>query len=83
VTVNVAPEGLLVKTPLAVELGDIVELGLTLPGQPHPLSLRGEVVRHAGGLIALHLAGTRHELRAVLAEFVVERRAAQLHAAVS
>jgi hypothetical protein len=83
VTVNVAPEGLLVKAPPAVELGDVVELGLTLPGQPHPLPLRGEVVRHAGALIALHLADTRHELRAVLAEFVVERRAAQLHAAVS
>ncbi len=82
-TVNVAPEGLLVKAPLAVELGDVVEVGLTLPGQSHALPLRGEVVRHAGGLIALHLAGTRHELRAVLAEFVVERRAEQLNRAAA
>jgi hypothetical protein len=81
VTVNVAPEGLLVKAPVTVELGDVLDVGLALPGQPHPLPLRGEVVRHAGGLIALHFAGARHELRVVVAEFVVERRAAQLHAA--
>jgi len=83
VTVNVAPEGLLVRAPLAVELGDVIEIGLALPGQPHPLPLTSEVVRHAGGLIALHFAQSRHELRAIVAEFVVERRAAQLHAAIS
>ena len=81
VTVNVAPEGLLVKAPLPVELGDVVDVGLALPGQSHPLPLRGDVVRHAGGLIALHWRAARAARRG--AEFVVERRAAQLHAATS
>jgi hypothetical protein len=77
VTVNVAPEGLLVKAPLAVELGDAIDVDLKLPD--HALTLRSQVVRHAGGLIALHFAGERRELRAAVAEFVVERRAEQLH----
>jgi hypothetical protein len=76
-TVNVAPEGLLVNAPVTVELGQELDVTLTLPGKT-PLPLRAKVVRHAGSLIALHFAGARREIRAAVAEFVVERRAAEL-----
>jgi hypothetical protein len=74
-TVNVAPEGLLVKSAMAVELGEQLDVTLALPNQA--LKLRAKVVRHAGGMIALQLAGDR-VARATVAEFVVERRAAEL-----
>ncbi|MDA0170902.1 PilZ domain-containing protein [Solirubrobacter taibaiensis] len=76
-TVNVAPEGLLVKAPLDVELGESLSLALTVPGQPQPLRLSAAVVRHGGGLFAVHFPGDPMA-RAVVAEFVVEHRAAQL-----
>ena len=78
VTVNVAPEGLLVNAPLTVELGELITVALALPAFAQPLELRAKVVRHAGGMIALHFGGDRRELRAAVAEFVVERRATQL-----
>lgn len=74
-TVNVAPEGLLVKAPLDVELGETLELELSVPGQAQPLRLRATVVRHAGGLFALHFPSDPMA-RAVIAEFVVEHRTA-------
>jgi PilZ domain len=76
-TVNVAPEGLLVSSSLAVELDDVLELTLALPRYEQPLRLQAKVVRHAGGLIALHFAD-RRDVSAAVAEFVVERRAEQL-----
>jgi hypothetical protein len=75
-TINVAPEGLLVTAPMSVELGEQIDVTLTLPAGSLPL--RAKVVRHAGGMIALHFAGDR-QASAVVAEFVVERRAAELH----
>ncbi len=78
VTVNVAPEGLLVNAPLTVELGEPITVALALPAFTRPLELQAQVVRHAGGMIALHFGGDRRELRAAVAEFVVERRAAHL-----
>jgi hypothetical protein len=81
VTVDVAPEGLLVKAPLAVELGQRLEVELTLPGYAPALRLLATVVRHGGGLFAVHFPGDARA-RAVIAEFVVERRAAQRTAGV-
>lgn len=75
-TVNVAPEGLLVRAPLAVELGETLELDLSVPGHPEPVRLLATVVRHGGGLFAVHFPGDPRA-RAVIAEFVVEQRAAQ------
>jgi hypothetical protein len=81
VTINVAPEGLLVKADLPVELGERLEITLALPGHTMPLVLQAKVVRHAGGLIALHFHGARRDAGAAVAEFVVERRAALLQTA--
>jgi hypothetical protein len=75
-TVNVAPEGLLVKAPLHVELGEALAIDLTLPGQAQPLRLRATVVRHAADLFAVHFPGDPR-VRAIIAEYVVEQRAAQ------
>lgn len=80
VTVNVAPEGLLVKSDLEVELGELLDITLALPAHEKPLALHSKVVRHAGGMIALHFQGARQDVGAAVAEFVVERRAAQLQA---
>jgi hypothetical protein len=74
VTVDVAPEGLLVSARLAVALDDVLELLVTLPAAERPLRLRARVVRHGGGRIALRLLRDAPESRAALAEFVVERR---------
>jgi hypothetical protein len=79
-TVNVAPEGLLVEAPLTVELGQELDLELTLPAYAQPLRLRATVVRHAGGLIALNFHPAHRDARAAIAEFVVERRATELQA---
>jgi hypothetical protein len=81
VTVNVAPEGLLLRAPLAVELGELLTVALALPAHAQPVELRAKVVRHAADMLAVHFGGDRRELRAAVAEFVVERRAAQLLAA--
>jgi hypothetical protein len=76
-TVNVAPEGLLVRASLDVELGETLEIRLSLPGQTQPLRLHATVVRHAGDLFAVHFPGDPRT-RAVVAEFVVEQRATRL-----
>ena len=81
VTVNVAPEGLLVKSDLPVELGELLDITLALPAHRTPFALQAKVVRHAGGLIALHFQGDRRDAGAAMAEFVVERRAALLQPA--
>ncbi len=81
-TINVAPEGLLVKAPLDVELGETLELELTVPGHAQPVRPRATVVRHGGGLFAVHFPGDPRA-RAVIAEFVVEQRAAQNLAALA
>jgi hypothetical protein len=74
-TVNVAPEGLLIRAALEVELGAQVEVVLTLPGGPEPLRLSATVVRHAGELFAVHFPGDP-VARAAIAEHVVEQCAA-------
>jgi hypothetical protein len=76
-TVNVAPEGLLIEAPLPVELGETLAIDLTLPEPGQPLRLRATVVRHAGGLFAVHCPGDPRS-RALIAEFVVQQRAAPL-----
>lgn len=76
-TVNIAQEGMLVNAPLQVSLDDRLEVQLTLPGFEEPLKFNASVVRHAGGLIALHFFGEGPVVQAAIAEFVVERR---LHA---
>ena len=81
VTVNLAPEGLLVDASLAVDLGEILQVTLALPAYPQPLRLRARVVRHAGGMIALHFLPDHREVSAAVAEFVVERRADELRRA--
>lgn len=78
-TVNVAPEGLLIRAAMSVELGEELAIALTVPGHAEPLRLQATVVRHAGDLFAVHFPGDP-TVRATLAEFVVEQRAAQLSA---
>jgi len=78
VTVNVAPEGLLVNAPIDTDLGELLTVALSLPAHAEPVRLRAKVVRHAGGMVALHFGGDPREVRTAVAEFVVERRAAQL-----
>ncbi|HET6547118.1 MAG TPA: PilZ domain-containing protein [Solirubrobacter sp.] len=73
VTINVAPEGLLVRADLSTALDDVLEISLKLPRQDRPLALDGRVVRHGSGLIALNFVGS-HDAVAAIAEFVVERR---------
>jgi hypothetical protein len=72
-TVNVAPDGLLVTA----ELAEVLEILLTPPGHERPWRLRGKVIRHGDGMIALRFLGDGRESRAAVAEFVVEQRAGQ------
>jgi hypothetical protein len=80
-TVNISADGLLVRSPLAVTVGEPLELSLTLPGQKHALGLHARVVRHGAGMIAMELAGSPPHARAAVAEFVVEHRRAEPAAA--
>ena len=77
-TVNLAPEGVLINASMNVELDDLLELTFTVPGQTQPLTLESKVVRHAGRLVALHFGGAPSGVRAAIAEFVVDQRAALL-----
>ena len=54
----------------------MLDVTLALPGLKDPLALTAKVVRHAGGMIALHFQGVPSQVKAAVAEFVVERRAA-------
>lgn len=74
-TVNVAPEGLLIRAALEVELGAQVDVELTLPDRAAPLHLRATVVRHAEDLFAVHFPGDPLA-RTAIAEYVVDQRAA-------
>jgi PilZ domain len=65
VTINIATEGVLLRSTLAVATGDELELELALPA---PLQTTGRVVRHADGLLAVEFA---REAQAVTAEFVI------------
>ena len=75
-TVNIAQEGLLARTQLPVALDDEVAIQLWLPGLEQPLGLRGHVVRHASGLVALHFDDPAAFEQAAIAEFVIEQRLA-------
>jgi PilZ domain len=80
-TVNISADGLLVRAPLAVTVGEPLDLSLTLPGHNHALGLHARVVRHGAGMIAIELAGGPPHARAAISELVVERRLAEPSAA--
>jgi hypothetical protein len=68
-TINIATEGVLVRSEKQVETGDILQVELQLPGAP--LSTRGRVVRHADGMIALELHRDAHS---TVGEFVIAEK---------
>jgi hypothetical protein len=76
-TVNISADGLLVRAPVGVTVGEPLELTLTLPGHNHALILHARVVRHGAGMIAMDLAGGPPDPRAAISEFVVERQVAE------
>jgi hypothetical protein len=71
VTTNLSGEGALVRAAPAVALGDRIDIALALP--KGELQLRGRVVRHGDGLIALQFLDGAC---GALADFITERRAA-------
>jgi hypothetical protein len=80
-TINISADGLLVRAPLAVTVGEPLELSLTLPGQKLALDLHARVVRHGAGMIAIELTGGPPHARAAISELVLERRPAEAPAA--
>ncbi len=68
-TINIATEGVLLRSDKPVETGDVLRVELALPGGP--LSTRGRVVRHADGMIALELHRDAHP---AVAEFVIAEK---------
>ena len=75
-TINISADGLLVRAPLPVTVGDRLELALTLPGHKSALDLHARVARHGAGMIAIELAGGSPPARAAISELVLERRLA-------
>jgi hypothetical protein len=68
-TINIATEGVLLRSELGVATGDV--LGLELALADAPLTTRGRVVRHADGLVAVELARDAH---ATVAEYVIAEK---------
>ena len=68
VTVNIATEGVLLRSALAVETGDRLALEIALPS---PLETTGRVVRHADDLLAVEFARDAHP---IAAEFVIAEK---------
>jgi PilZ domain len=68
-TINIATEGVLLRSELAVETGDVLQVELALP--TGSLTTRGRVVRHAEGMIALELHRDAH---GVTAEYVIAEK---------
>jgi hypothetical protein len=68
VTINIATEGVLVRSALVVETGDQLALTIALPT---PLETTGRVVRHADDLLAVEFAREAH---AVTGEFVIAEK---------
>ena len=77
-TVNLSPDGVLVRCPLKVELRDRIDVELTLPTRA--LRLRATVVRHSDGMVAVQFDERAGGARNALAEFVVEHRRSALTA---
>jgi hypothetical protein len=73
-TINIATEGVLLRSGLAVATGDELDLEIALPT---PLVTRGRVVRHAEDLLAVEF---RREAHAAVAEFVIGRQEEKLRA---
>jgi PilZ domain-containing protein len=67
-TINIATEGVLLRSALVVETGD--ELGLTI-ALPTALETTGRVVRHADDLLAVEFAREAH---AITGEFVIAEK---------
>ncbi len=67
-TINIATEGVLLRSGLEVATGDQLELGLALPT---PLITRGRVVRHADDLLAVEF---RRDAHAIAGEFVITEK---------
>jgi hypothetical protein len=67
-TVNIATEGVLIRSALAVATDDILELELDLNG---PLTTRGRVVRHADDLLAVEF---RRDAHPITSEFVIQEK---------
>jgi hypothetical protein len=67
-TINIAAEGVLVRSDLAVATGDALEREIALPT---PLITGGRVVRHADGLLAVEFAPEAH---AAAGEFVIAEK---------
>jgi hypothetical protein len=67
-TVNIAAEGVLLRSTLPVASGDVLELEIALPT---PLSTRGRVVRRADDLLAVEFAP---EAYATAGEYVIAEK---------
>jgi PilZ domain len=70
VTVNVALDGVLAAVDAQVDAGDRVELTLELPAPHSPVRVRGRVVRHGDGLVALELVSVAADVRTGIGRFV-------------
>ena len=73
-TINIATEGVLLRSALTVATGDVLALEIALPGTP--LVTRGRVVRHADDLLAVEFHPEAHP---IASEYVIaEKLRAQL-----
>jgi len=68
-TINLATEGVLLRSVLTVATGDVLALEIALPGTP--LVTRGRVVRHADGLLAVEF---HPEAFPITSEFVIAEK---------
>jgi hypothetical protein len=67
-TVNIATEGVLIRSTLSVATNDVLELELELHA---PLIARGHVVRHADDLLAVEF---RRDAHPITSEFVIQEK---------
>jgi hypothetical protein len=77
-TVNVAPDGLLVESDIAVAEGDRVGARLGLPEPVGSVEVPARVVRAGDGLVAIELEHQDSRVRAALLQLVVAQQTALL-----
>jgi hypothetical protein len=74
---DIGVDGVLASAALEVDVGELLDVSLELPGSPELAETRGRVVRHGGGLIALEFDHPSSAVASSLENFVVaeQRRA--------